>query len=159
MIDYDIIDINEEMDTDSLSYEEQIKYLNDRENEINEAIEELDALLADVKGRKAEIEDEHQREIRDKVLRALNNAGYNIPLDKNGNLSFAFEEATITIIMCFSSNIDFYFKVDRNQLTYRKMISPLVPDYKQDGNFFSKKVSEETLNEEIVSLTKRLIDR
>ena len=155
MIDYDIIDINEYID--GLSYEEQLEYLNDREDEINEAIEELNILLSDVKERKDEIEDEHHKETTDKVLLALNNAGYNIPLDNNGNLSFAFEEATITILMSFhSSEISFYFNVDRNQLTYRKMISSLVPDYKQDGNFFSKTVSEETLNEEIVSLVKRL---
>ena len=153
MIDYAIIDINEAID--GLSYEEQLEYLNDREDEINEAIEELNILLSDVKERKDEIEDEHQQEIRDKVLLALNNAGYNIPLDKNGNLSFTFEEATITIPMCFSGRIDFDFKVDRNQLTYRKMISSLVPDYKQDGNLFYKPVSEETLCEEIVSLVKR----
>ena len=155
MIDFDIIDVNEAIE--GLSYEEQVEYLNDREDEINEAIEELNTLLADVKERKDEIEDEHQKEIRDKVLLALNNAGYNIPLDKNGNLSFAFEEATITILMSFhSSEINFYFNVDRNQLTFRKMISSLVPDYKQDGNFFCKPVSEETLCEEIVSLVKRL---
>ena len=73
MIDYDIIDINEEMD--GLSYEEQLEYLNDREDEINQAIEELNTLLSDVRDRKDEIEDEHQQEIRDKVLQALNNAG------------------------------------------------------------------------------------
>ena len=154
MIDYVILDINEAIE--GLSYEEQIKHLNDREDEINEAIEELNTLLSEVKERKDEIEDEHQQEIRDKVLQALSNAGYNIPLDKNDNLSFAFEEATITIFMCFSGRIDFDFKVDRNQLTYRKMISSLVPDYKQDGNFFYKPVSEESLCEEIVSLVKRL---
>ena len=154
MIDYDILDINEAIE--GLSYEEQVEYLNDREDEINEAIEELNSLLADVMEKKAEIEDQRQKEICDKVLLALNNAGYNIPLDKNDNLSFAFEEATITILMSFSSKINFFFKVDRNQLTYRKIISSLVPDYKQDGNFFSKTVSEETLNEEIVSLVKRL---
>ena len=154
MIDYDIIDINEAIE--GLSYEEQIEYLNDREDEINEAIEELNTLLADVKERKDEIEDEHQKEICDKVLQSLNNAGYNIPLDNNGNLSFDFEEATITILMSFSSKINFFFKVDRNQLTYRKKISSLVPDYKQDGNLFYKPVLEETLCEEIVSLVKRL---
>ena len=154
MIDFDIIDINEAID--GLSYEEQLEYLNDREDEINEAIEELNILLSDVKERKDEIEDEHQKEIRDKVLLALNNAGYNIPLDENGNLSFAFEEATITILMSFSSKINFFFKVDRNQLTYRKMISSLVPDYEQDSNTFYKPVSEEALCDEIVSLVKRL---
>ena len=154
MIDFDIIDINEAIE--GLSYKEQLEYLNDRENEINEAIEELNTLLADVMEKKDEIEDEHQKVIRDKVLQALNNAGYNIPLDENGNLSFAFEEATITILMSFSSKINFFFKVDRNQLTYRKMISSLVPDYKQDSNLFYKPVSEETLCEEIVSLVKRL---
>lgn len=151
MIDYDILDINEAIE--GLSYEEQIKYLDDREDEINEAIEELNTLLSDVEERKAEIEDQRQKETCDKVLQALNNAGYNIPLDENGNLSFAF----ITILMSFhSSEISFYFNVDRNQLTYRKMISSLVPDYKQDGNFFYKPVSEESLCEEIVSLVKRL---
>ena len=154
MIDYDILDINEAIE--GLSYEKQIKYLNDKEDEINGAIEELNTLLADVMERKAEIEDQRQKEICDKVLLALNNAGYNIPLDKNDNLSFAFEEATITILMSFSSKINFFFKVDRNQLTYRKMISSLVPDYKQDGNLFYKPVSEETLCEEIVSLMERL---
>ena len=154
MIDYTIININEAIE--GLSYEEQIEYLNDGQNEINEAIEELDTLLADVKERKAEIEDQHKREACDKALLARNNAGYNIPLDKNGNLSFAFEEATITILMSIhSSEISFYFNVDRNQLTYRKMISSLVPDYKQDGNLFYKPVSEEALCEEIVSMVKR----
>ena len=153
MIDYDILDINEAIE--GLSYEEQLEYLNDREDEINEALEELNTLLADVMERKAEIEDQRQKEICDKVLLALNNVGYNIPLDKNGNLSFAFEEATITIPMYFSGRIDFDFKVDRNQLTYRKKISSLVPDYKQD-NLFYKPVSEEALCEEIVSLVKRL---
>ena len=154
MIDYDILDINEAIE--GLSYEEQIKHLNDREDEINEAIEELNTLLADVMERKAEIEDQRQKETCAKVLQALNNAGYNIPLDENGNLSFDFEEATITILMSFHiSEISFYFNVDRNQLTYRKMISSLVPDYKQDGNLFYKPVSEEALCEEIVSLVKR----
>ena len=157
MIDYDIIDINEAIE--GLSYEEQLEYLNDRENEIHEAIEELNTLLADVMERKEEIEEEHQQETRDEVLQALNIAGYNIPLDENGNLSFAFEEATITILMSFSSKINFFFKVDRNQLTYRKMILSLVPDYEQDGNFFYKPVSEESLCEEIVSLVKRLVGR
>lgn len=154
MIDYDIIDINEAIE--GLSYEEQLEYLNDSENDINQTIEELNTLLSDIMERKDEIEDEHREEICEKVLLDLNNAGYNIPIDKNGNLSFAFDEATITIPMCFSSRIDFDFKVDRNQLTYRKMISSLVPDYKQDGNIFYKPVSEESLCEEIVSLVKRL---
>lgn len=154
MIDYDILDINEAIE--GLSYEEQLEYLNDREDEINEALEELNTLLADVMERKAEIEDQRQKEICDKVLQSLSNSGYNFPLDKNDNLSFAFEEATITILMSFhSSEISFYFNVDRNQLTYRKMISSLVPDYKQNGNLFCKPVSEESLCDEIVSLVKR----
>ena len=117
MIDYAFIDINEAIE--GLSYEEQIKHLNDREDEINGAIEELNTLLSDVEERKAEIEDQRQKETCDKVLQALNNAGYNIPLDKNGNLSFAFEEATITILMSLhSSEISFYFKVDRKEQRY-----------------------------------------
>ena len=154
MIDFDINDINEEMD--GLSYKERLEYLNDRENDINEEIEELETLLSDIGSIKEKIEEVHQKETCDKVLQALNNAGYNIPLDENGNLSIAFEEATITILMSFSSEINFFFQLDRYQLTYRKKISSLVPDDKQDGNLFYKPISEETLCEEIVSLVKRL---
>ncbi len=71
MIDYAIIDINEAIE--GLSYQEQLEYLNDREDDINGAIEELNTLLADVKERKDEIEDEHLKETCDKALQALNN--------------------------------------------------------------------------------------
>ena len=36
MIDFDIIDINEAIE--GLSYKEQLEYLNDRENDINEVL-------------------------------------------------------------------------------------------------------------------------
>ena len=154
MIDFDINDVHE--DINGLSYEEQVEYLHDRENDINEEIDELESLLSEIEEIKDKIEEAHQKETNDKVLLALNNAGYHIPLDNNGNLSFAFEEATITISMCFFSRIAFSFHVDRNQHTYREKISTLVPDYKQEGNSFDKLVSEETVCEEIVSLEKRL---
>ena len=154
MIDFDIDDVHEAIN--GLSYEEQVEYLHDRENDIDEEFGELESLLFEIGMMKDEIAEAHIEEINDKVLIALNNAGYDIPLDNNGNLSFAFEEATITIPMCFVTRIAFSFNVDRNQHTYREMISLLVPDYKQEGNSFEKPVSEETLCEEIVSLVKRL---
>lgn len=154
MVNFDIDEIKEAIA--GMPNEKKLEYLSDKENEIYGAIEEMNTLLADIKELRDEMEDESQKLIRDKILQAINDAGYIIPLDKDGNLSFAFEEATLTIFMCFSNKIDFNFKVDSNQLTYRKMISTLVPDYKQDGNLFYKPVSEETLCEEIISLVKRL---
>jgi len=62
MINFDIIDVNEAID--GLSYKEQLEYLNDREDDINKAIEELNTLLSDVMERKDEIEEEHQKETR-----------------------------------------------------------------------------------------------
>ena len=65
MLDFYIIDINEKMD--GLSYEEQLEYLNDREDEINEAIEKWKTRLSFVNERKDEIEDERQKRIWDKI--------------------------------------------------------------------------------------------
>ena len=155
MIDFTIIDINEAIY--DLSYEEKLEYLNDREDDVNDAIEELETLLSDIGNIKEEIEEERQKEKRDKILLYLHNAGYNVLLNDNGSLSFGFEESAITIMNPYSdSTIKLYFNTDDKKIvSYRKLISSLLPDYKLDGNIFYKPISEETLCEEIVSLVKR----
>ena len=157
MIDFYKIDLNEAID--GLSYEEKLEYLKEREDEVNDAMEELENLLSDIEEIKDEIEEEHQKEeLHDKVLLDLHSAGYDVLLNDDGSLSFGFEESAITIMNPYSdSAIKFYFNtVDELILPYRKMISSLLPDYKQNGKCFSKTVSKETLNEEIISLVKRL---
>lgn len=155
MIDYDIIDINEYID--GLSYEEQLEYLKDKEAEIDEAIEELNSLLSDIEDRKEEIEKEHQQELLDKVVQNLNSSGYDVVLNNDGSIIFGFEESTITISNPFSDTIMFYFNtIDKHISSYRNMISSLLPDYKQNGSCFSKEVAEETIEDEIISLVKRL---
>lgn len=61
MVDYDIIDINEAID--GLSFEEQLEYLKEREDEINDSIEMLKALLSDIELIKEEIRSETQNEV------------------------------------------------------------------------------------------------
>ena len=57
----------------------------------------------------------------------------------------------------FPDTIMFYFNtIDKHISSYRNMISSLLPDYKQNGNCFSKAVTEETIEDEIISLVKRL---
>ena len=156
MVDFDIIDINEAID--GLSYEEKLEYLKEREDEINEAKEELETLLSDIEEIKDEIEAERQMGLLDTVLLNLHDAGYNVLRNDDGSLSFGFEESAITIMNPYSdSTIQLYFNtVDNNILSYRKMISSLLPDYKQNGSNFTKPVSQESLGEEIISLVKRL---
>ncbi len=54
MVDFDVIDINEAID--GLSYEEQLNYLKEKENEIGAEIEELETLLSEIGKIKNEIE-------------------------------------------------------------------------------------------------------
>lgn len=54
MVDFDIIDINEAID--GLSYEEQLNYLKEKENEIGADMEELKTLLSEIEKIKNEIE-------------------------------------------------------------------------------------------------------
>ena len=56
MVDFDIIDINEAID--GLSYEEQLNYLKEKENEIGAEMEELKTLLSEIGKIKNEIEAE-----------------------------------------------------------------------------------------------------
>ena len=156
MIDFDLIDINEAID--GLSYEEKLEYLKERENEVNVEMEELETLLSDIEEIKDEIEAERQMSLLDKVLQDLHNVGYNVMLNDDGGLSFGFEESAITIMNPFSdSTIKFYFNTDyKHILSYREMISSILPDYKQNGSNFTKPVSQESLGEEIISLVKRL---
>lgn len=54
MVDFDIIDINEAID--GLSYEEQLNYLKEKENEIGAEMEELKTLLSEIGKIKNEID-------------------------------------------------------------------------------------------------------
>ena len=152
MIDFDIVDVNEAID--GLSYEEQLKYLNDTENCIDKESVKLQNIGAEIRKIKEDI-------FRDLTLIALHNAGYNILPDEKGNLTFVFDEATITIgfdtiplhIICFT------FNTNKDQITYSKMISTIVPDYRHNRNFFLKEVTEGTIIDEMVSLVRRLMNR
>ena len=151
MIDFDITDINEAID--GLSYEEQFEYLNDKENEVDESIDELQNLSIEIMELK-------ERILRDAALFVLHNAGYDIHATDDDNLTFDFDEATITIYFCLAPfKINFSFYAYKDQATYRKTISSLVPEYEHDGNHFSKEVTEETIIDEMVSLVRRLMDR
>ena len=155
MVNFDIDEIKEAIA--GMPCEENLVYLSDKENEIYGVIEDLSTLLADIKELRDEMEDESQKLIRDKILQALNNAGYDLPIDNNGCLSIDFGKATILIQMGFyTPKIEFSFTTDKDQLYYREKIATLVPDYQQDGNYFSKTVTEETLVDEVVSLVRRV---
>lgn len=54
MVDFDVIDINEAID--GLSYEEQLNYLKEKENEIGAEMEELKTLLSEIGKIKNEID-------------------------------------------------------------------------------------------------------
>ena len=111
MVNFDIDEIKEAIA--GMPCEEKLEYLSDKENEIYGVIEDLNALLADIKELRDEMEDESQKLIRDKILQALNNAGYDLPIDNNGCLSIDFGEATILIQMGFyTPKIEFSFTTD-----------------------------------------------
>lgn len=151
MIEFDIDDIREEIQ--DLSYEKKLEFLKDKEDEVGETINELEVLSIEIMELREEI-------LRNETLLALQNAGYDVQPDTIGNLSFDFDEASITIyFLSAPSEIHFSFYAYKDQLTYRKTISSLVPEYNHNDNSFSKDVTEETFIDEIVSLVRRLMNR
>ena len=157
MIDFYKIDLNEAID--GLSYEEKLEYLKEREDEINDAIEELKTHLSDIEEIKEDMEEERQKELHDKVLLDLLNAGYDPELDRDGNIFLSLGNANITISLAYiTEKVNFCFESSWKQLSYRKLICSLFPDFKQDGNIFYQQVPEEDISTCIVEVVSKLMN-
>lgn len=49
-----------------------------------------------------------------------------------------------------------YFKSESHQLSYRELIAKLLPEFKQDGNFFSLKCEEGEIAEKVIGLVNEI---
>ena len=157
MIEFNIDEIREEIK--DLSYEDKLVFLEDKERNIEALIEELQGYVSDISSLKDEIETERNNNICQSILQSLKDAGYPLELDSNGNVSFSLGKVDITILMSFvESKVDFFFNAKEKQLKYRELINSLVPDFDQDGNFFSRQVAEEKLIESVVDLVSKLMN-
>jgi len=157
MIEFNIDDIREEIK--DLSYEDKLDFLEDKERNIEALIEELQGYVSDISSLKDEIKTERNNNICQSILQSLKDAGYPLELDSNGNVSFSLGKVDITILMSFvESKVDFFFNAKEKQLKYRELINSLVPDFDQDGNFFSRQVAEEKLIESVVDLVSKLMN-
>ena len=157
MIEFNIDEIREEIK--DLSYEDKLVFLEDKERNIEALIEELQGYVSDISSLEDEIKTERNNNICQSVLQSLKNAGYPLELDSNGNVSFSLGKVDITLLMSFvESKVDFFFNAKEKQLKYRELINSLVPDFDQDGNFFSRQVAEEKLIESVVDLVSKLMN-
>ena len=157
MIEFNIDDIREEIK--DLSYEDKLDFLEDKERNIEALIEELQGYVSDISSLKDEIKTERNNNICQSILQSLKDAGYPLELDGNGNVSFSLGKVDVTILMSFfESKVDFFFNAKEKQLKYRELINSLVPDFDQDGNFFSRQVAEEKLIESVVDLVSKLMN-
>ena len=157
MIEFNIDDIREEIK--DLSYEDKLVFLEDKESNIEALIEELQGYVSDISSLEDEIKTERNNNICQSILQSLKDAGYPLELDSNGNVSFSLGKVDITILMSFvESKVDFFFNAKEKQLKYRELINSLVPDFDQDGNFFSRQVAEEKLIESVVDLVSKLMN-
>lgn len=157
MIEFNIDEIREEIK--DLSYEDKLDFLENKESNIEALIEELQGYVSDISSLEDEIKTERNNNICQSILQSLKDAGYPLELDSNGNVSFSLGKVDITILMSFvESKVDFFFNAKEKQLKYRELINSLVPDFDQDGNFFSRQVAEEKLIESVVDLVSKLMN-
>ena len=99
MIEFDIDKIREEIK--DLSYKDKLGFLEEKGSDIEELIEEFQGYVSDISSLEDEIRTERNDGICKDILQSLNDAGYNMELDSNGNLSFPLGLANFTIIMQF----------------------------------------------------------
>ena len=155
MIEFDIEEIKESIQ--DLSDNDKLKVLEEKETEIYSLIEELEDYLSEISELGEEIKDRQRTAFCNDVQNALKEAGYNIPWDSNGNLTIELGGAIITI-MLISEHINISFTAGTHQLSYRELMSRLLPDYKQDGNFFSLIIPEKELTGKLIDTIKALIN-
>ncbi len=153
MIEFDIEEIKESIQ--DLSDNDKLKVLEEKETEIYSLIEELEDYLSEISELGKEIEDRQRTAFCNDVQNALKEAGYNIPWDSNCNLTIELGGAIITI-MLISEHINISFTAEKHQLSYRELMSKLLPNYKQDGNFFSLTIPEKELIGKLVETIKTL---
>lgn len=156
MTDFNINDIREEIK--NLLFEEKMAYLDDKESELEEIVEELNGYISDISSLKEEIQTEWNDKRCKQVIQSLKGNGYNLDIDNNGNLSFPLGLANITIIMQFlDTKVKFHFNANQNQLKFRELISSILPEFKADGNFFSLQVSDSDVCKCVVSMVDMLM--
>lgn len=157
MIDFDIDDIREIIK--DLPYADKLAFLEDKESELDEIVEELNGYISDISSLKDEIQTEMNDKMCKQVLQSLKDNGYNLDLDSNGNLTFPLGLADITIIMQFlDTKVDFYFKSSQSQLKIRELISSILPEFKAEGNYYSLKVPEEDICKSVVDMVDKLMN-
>ena len=156
MIDFDIDDIREIIK--DLPYADKLAFLEDKESELDEIVEELNGYISDISSLKDEIQTEKNDKMCKQVLQSLKDNGYNMDLDKNGNLSFPLGLANITIIMQFlDAKVNFHFNAEQKQLKFRELISSILPEFKAEGNYYSLKVPEEDICKSVVDVVNKLM--
>ncbi len=157
MIVFNIDEIREVIK--DLSYKDKMDFLEDKESDIDALIEELQGYVLDISSLIDEIQTERNNNICQSILQSLKAAGYPLELDSNGNVSFSLGKVDITIHMSFvEPKVDFTFNAEEKQLNYRELISSLMPDFKHDGNFFSRQIAEIELIESIVDVVRILMN-
>lgn len=141
MIEFDIDKIREEKGSD-----------------IEELIEEFQGYVSDISSLEDEIRTERNDGICKDILQSLNDAGYNMELDSNGNLSFPLGLANFTIIMQFlDTKVQFYFNASQSQLKICELVSSILPEFKADGNYYSLQVPEEEICKCVVGMVDKLM--
>ena len=157
MIDFDVDKIREEIK--DLSYKDKLELLEEKGNDIEELIEELQGYVSEISSLEDEIRTERNDGICKDILLSLKGAGYNMELDSNGNLSFTLGLANFTIIMQFlDAKVEFYFNASQSQLLIRELISSILPEYNVDGNYYSLQVPEEEICKYVVDVVDKLME-
>ena len=156
MIEFDIDKIREEIK--DLSYKDKLGFLEEKGSDIEELIEEFQGFVSDISSLEDEIRTERNDGICKDILQSLNDAGYNMELDSNGNLSFPLGLANFTIIMQFlDTKVQFYFNASQSQLKICELVSSILPEFKADGNYYSLQVPEEEICKCVVGMVDKLM--
>lgn len=156
MIEFDIDKIREEIK--DLSYKDKLGFLEEKGSDIEELIEEFQGYVSDISSLEDEIRTERNDGICKDILQSLNDAGYNMELDSNGNLSFPLGLANFTIIMQFlDTKVQFYFNASQSQLKICELVSSILPEFKADGNYYSLQVPEEEICKCVVGMVDKLM--
>lgn len=143
--------------------QEQNRYLEDIETELQEIIDELEGDVDEISSLKTEIEDSYESQLKTEVLKYLRNENLEQYFDDKQSLSLTLGGAQFTVY--YTKLVDDYWakihvdlKVSHSLAKYRDLVDSILPDFKRNISLFTKNVEQDMIAPELKSVVNRLIN-
>ncbi|MCF0194696.1 MAG: hypothetical protein HUK00_05930 [Bacteroidaceae bacterium] len=156
-VDFDIEQVRAKIS--SMSIQEKMKFIEDKDNELSDAIDEIVSMQTELECLKMSIEEKYKQDFYKEALATLSKEGYEFKPTEKEIIKLTFGQISITISMSvWKPRIYIFLKARKRQISFQNIVASLLPEYIHDANMFTKDSTEDYIIDEFVSAIKTLVD-